>query len=150
MRNLLLTLCVAFLPMVLTAQSSAKDLTTARSSTERKAILAALRPKLSKEAGVPVSFVVEHLKVQGGWAFLRGVTKTATGGDVRWDRSPECAEVVKNGLFDGGATAALLKRVRGRWTSVVHIVGPTDVSWACWWKEYRAPRAIFDLAEDCR
>jgi hypothetical protein len=150
MKYILNFLLIVALPSMLAAQSAPKNLTTARSSLERKAILNALRPKISKEAGVSVSFVVEHLKVQGAWAFMRGVTKTASGGEVTWSRSPGYALLVKDGLFDGDGTAALLKKVRGKWTRVAHVIGPTDVAWACWWKEYGAPRAIFDAAEDCR
>jgi len=126
------------------------DLTKAAASPVRKAILDALRPRVAREAGVPVSFVVDHLKVQGAWAFMRGTTRAADGGEVPWARSPGYAELVKDGMFDGGGTAALLKKVGGRWTYVAHVIGPTDVAWACWWKEFGAPRAIFDLAEDCR
>ena len=148
MKSLFLFVSFALLAQFTHAQAVI-NLTTVRKSPERKAILDALRPTISKEAGVPVSFVVEHLKVRGSWAFMRGITKAASGGDVRWVRSPAYAELVKDGLFDGGNTAALLRKVKGRWTRVVHIIGPTDVAWTCWWKEYGAPRAVFDLAEDC-
>jgi hypothetical protein len=150
MKTFLLTLCIAALPTAVVAQSVPKDLTAARNSPERKAILAALRPTISREAGVPVTFVVEHLKVQNNWAFFRGITRAEAGGEVRWERSPAYKDLVKEGVFDGARTYALLKRVGGRWKRVVHVIGPTDVAWACWWKRYGAPRSIFDLAEDCR
>lgn len=146
----LLLLCAALLPTAILAQTTPRDLSAARRSPDRKAILDALRPIVAKEAGTPVTFVVEHLKTQGAWAYMRGVTKRADGGEVAWGRSPGYAELTKEGMFDGPGTAALLKKTGGRWKVVTHVIGPTDVAWACWWKEYGAPRAIFDLAEDCR
>lgn len=81
---------------------------------------------------------------------MRGFTKRADGGEVDWKRSPGYRDVVEDALFDGSGTAALLKKIKGRWTRAVYVVGPTDVPWVGWWKEYKAPRAIFDLAEDCQ
>ncbi len=149
MKHLLLAVCIATLPALLSAQTAPQDLSTARTSPDRKAILDALRPRLAQEAGVPVSFVVDHLKVQRGWAYFHGATKRADGGDVAWGRSFAYADMVKQGMFDGDGTSALFKKVSGHWKYVTHLIGPTDVGWSCWWKEYGAPRAIFDIAEDC-
>ncbi len=149
MKPLLLALLLLGSTTAANPQSTIRDLSTDKASPERKAILDALRPTIAEDARTPVSFVVEYLKLQGTWAFFRGSTVKADGSEVAWERSAY-ADMVKEGMFDGSGTAALLQKIGGRWKVVTYALGPTDVAWACWWKEHKAPRGIFDLAEDCQ
>ncbi len=151
MRNLFFVAMLFLFTPAVRAQGKVRDLSTDRTSSTRKAILEALRGPVSSELKQPVSFVVEVLKTDGNWAFMRGKTVAANGGEIDFGRVPAYAQLVRDGLFDGGGTAALLRRQGNTWRYATHVIGPTDVAWACWWKEYKAPRAIFDLAESgCR
>jgi hypothetical protein len=53
-------------------------------------------------------------------------------------------------MFDGDATAALLKKRDGKWKVLQFTIGPTDVPWGCWWKEFKAPKEIFSYVEKQR
>ena len=74
--------------------------TPARGSSERKAILDALRAEMRRFDARPVVFVVQHLKVQRGWAWLQ-VDPQSPDGKSRYEREP-----------------ALLRRTAGQWQVV--------------------------------
>ncbi len=74
--------------------------TPARGSTERKAILHALRSNMRRSDSRPVVFVVRHLKLQNGWAWLQ-VEPQSPDGRSRYE-----------------GEAALLQRRGGRWQVV--------------------------------
>lgn len=118
------------------------------SNVERADILNALRTGVKKELKQDVKFVVDYLKMQGNHAFLKGKVNRADGKEIDFSKTIY-AEQAEEGMFDGNSIYALLKKVNGKWKKVVHVIGPTDVAWACWWKEYKAPRQVFDHAEDC-
>ena len=138
------------LPSIRSTAQAVQDLTTKTTDSKCAAILEVLRAGVMKAVGQDVKFVVSWMKVSQGFAFFRGNTRSATGGQLPWERIPAYRDMVADGLFDGDGTSALLKLTGGKWMLVTYVIGPTDVAWACWWKEYRAPRAIFDLAEDCQ
>ena len=53
-------------------------------SPQRKAILDALRPAVERQLGVrPIEFVVEEIRVGGGWAFVRVNPQLKGGGAIR-------------------------------------------------------------------
>lgn len=66
-------------------------------SRERKQILDALRAEMMRTDPRPVVFVVEHLKVQRGWAWV-AVLPQSPDGENRYE-----------------AEAALLRNVKGKW-----------------------------------
>jgi len=88
-------------------------------SPERKAILDALRPKIEARLGKPVEFVVEEIRVGGGWAFVRVMPQRPGGGEIR---NP-------NEDMDGVHTEAFLRREGGRWVVKEYGIGSTDVWW---------------------
>lgn len=90
---------------------------------ERKAILDALRPKVEQDLGVrPVEFVVEEIRVGGGWAFVRVMPQRKGGGAIR---NP-------NGEADGVHTEAVLQINGGRWVVKDYGIGSTDVWFIEW------------------
>ncbi len=89
---------------------------------QRKAILDALRPRIERDLGVPVQFVVEEIRVGGGWAFVRVTPQRKGGGAIR-NRDPEA---------DGVHTEAFLQLSGGRWTVKDYGIGSTDVWWISW------------------
>jgi len=92
---------------------------------QRKAVLDALRPKVEAELGVrPIEFVVEEIRVGGGWAFVRANPQRKGGGVIR---NPD-----EN--MDGVHTEAILQQQGGRWVVREFGVGSTDV-WFLGWCE---------------
>lgn len=110
-------------------------------STERKAMMDAIRIPVEKELGKKAIFKVDHLKVSGSFAFMRGVPLNPNGSTMDY-RDTKYWEAKKEGMFDD-SVCALLKKKSGKWKVIAYAIGPTDVAWDGWDKEYGAPSAIF-------
>ena len=112
-------------------------------SAERARILNALRVPVAKELKRPVVFRVDHLKVRGDWAFLRGVPRQPGGKPMEYRGTPY-EQARKEGVFDDWI-CALLRRDKksGKWRVVRYVIGATDVSWSGWDVLFKAPSAIF-------
>ena len=117
--------------------------TPERGSTERKAILDALRVPVEKQLKQPVIFKLDHLMVQSGWAFLLGQPQRPDGAQVDYSGTVY-QDAVDAGAFDDGIVA-LLRNTNGKWRVTQYVIGATDVPYVDWDKKYRAPRAIFKL-----
>ncbi|HPI54088.1 MAG TPA: hypothetical protein PLU10_05300 [Chitinophagaceae bacterium] len=102
---------------------------------ERKASLQSLRLSIEKELKQPVKFVVNQLRMEKNYAFFSGQVKDAQGKDIDFRKTPY-RELVMNDMFDGDATYALLKKVKGVWKVVTYVIGPTDVAWGDWPSKY--------------
>jgi hypothetical protein len=110
-------------------------------SAERKAIMDALRPPVERELHRAVIFKVDHLKLQNGWAFIRGVPKQPDGRPINYkDTKYEAAR--REGMFDDWI-CALLRRKGTKWTVVEFVIGATDVPYEGWDREHGAPSSIF-------
>ncbi|HUC82389.1 MAG TPA: hypothetical protein VMR70_15900 [Flavisolibacter sp.] len=126
-----------------------QDLSKSLSNPERKALLEALKKGLQPQLRLKPQLVVKQLMLKEGFAYFVGQVKNGEGKSIDFTKTAYKDEV-EAGLFDGDNTNALLKKVAGRWKLLVFTIGPTDVPWGCWWKEYKAPKEIFDYAEkDC-
>jgi hypothetical protein len=111
-------------------------------SPERKAILGALRSAVRSELKKPVVFRVDHLKVQGGWAFMRGMPRQPSGKPMNYQGTPYY-EAITQGMFDDWI-CALLQKQGGEWRLVTYAIGATDVPYVGWAQQYHVPQAIFD------
>ena len=118
-----------------------KVYTPEKGSAERTAILNALRAPVERELKQKVSFSVETFNVQGAWAFLGGAPQTPDGNTPNYKNTPY-AEQEETGAFDNNIFA-VLKKTGGKWKVVTYAIGCTDVCYAIWWKDYKAPKAIF-------
>jgi len=118
-----------------------KVYTPEKGSAERTAILDALRVPVEKELKQKISFNIDDFKVQGAWAFLGGVPQTPDGNEPNYKKTPY-RQQVEDGVFDNNVFA-LLKKTGGKWKVVTYLIGCTDVCYAIWWKDYKAPKAIF-------
>lgn len=112
-----------------------------RNNPARRAILNTLRIGVQKELKRPVQFKVDHLKVQNGWAFLRGVPQQPDGKPMNY-KGTSYQEAIKLGVFDDWI-CALLRKQRGKWRVVTYAIGATDVAYDGWDKQYQAPPSIF-------
>ena len=130
-------IAAAALALSATTALAAAFSSPAAGTPERKAILDALRPGVERELGVrPIQFVVEEIRVGGGWAFVRANPQRKGGGAIR---NPD-----EN--MDGVHTEAILQRQGGRWVVREFGVGSTDV-WFLGWCS-RTPAGL--LGQWCR
>ena len=138
-----LIVCLFLLLAVFLSDAAAQgEVSTPRSGDrERRAILDALRVPVEKELGPKLVFKVDHLKVQGGWAFLRGVPQRPGGRAVDY-KGTVYAQAREDGVFDDWVCALLRKR-GGKWQVVKYVIGATDVPYVGWDEEFGAPAAIF-------
>ncbi len=104
-------------------------------------MLDALRFPVEKELKRKVIFKVDHLKVQDGWAFLRGVPREAGGKAIDY-RGTVYQQAKDDGVFDDWI-CALLRKQAGEWRVVKYVIGATDVVYENWDQEHKAPAAIF-------
>ncbi len=123
------------------AASAQEARTPAPGSAERKAVADALRAPVEKELKQKVVFKIDHLKVSGDWAFLRGVPQRPGGGRVDYSTTAY-QQRIEDGVFDDWICALLRKR-EGKWQVVKYVIGATDVVYEGWDAEYKAPPAIF-------
>ncbi len=119
--------------------------TPAKDSAERKAILSALRTPVERDLKQKIVFNAENFKVQGNWAFLGGEPQNASGGKPNY-KGTKYQAAIDAGAFDNNFFA-LLKKTGASWKVVTYAIGCTDVCYATWWKDYKAPKAIFPYTE---
>ena len=120
--------------------------TPEKGSAERTAIFNVLRVPVEKELKQKVQFSVEHLNVQGVWAFFDGAIKNAAGGEPNF-KGTEYQKRIDVDAFDNNIFA-LLKQTGGKWKIVTYQIGCTDVCYLPWAKDYKAPRSIFPQIEN--
>ncbi|HEY8559361.1 MAG TPA: hypothetical protein VIL74_03075 [Pyrinomonadaceae bacterium] len=115
--------------------------TPEKGSAERTAILEALRAPVEKDLKQKISFNIDDFNVQGAWAYLGGAPQTADGREPNYKNTRYWSQV-DSGAFDNNVFA-LLKKTGGKWKVVAYLIGCTDVCYATWWKDHKAPKAIF-------
>jgi hypothetical protein len=144
LKKLLISLSIILIPAC--AAVAQKVYTPEKGSAERAAVLNALRVPVEKRLKQKISFNVETFNVQEGvWAFLSGEPLSTDGGRPNYKNTPY-AEAVEAGAFDNNFFA-LLKKTGGKWKVVTYAIGCTDVCYAGWWKDYKAPKAVFPYTE---
>jgi len=118
-----LVLALAAFALSATAALAVSFTSPGAGTPQRKAVLDALRPGVEAELGVrPIEFVVEEIRVGGGWAFVRATPQRKGGGAIR---NPD-----EN--MDGVHTEAVLQLSGGRWVVREFGVGSSDVWWVGW------------------
>ncbi|MDP2232812.1 MAG: alpha/beta fold hydrolase [Actinomycetota bacterium] len=118
-------------------------------SEERKAILNALRPVIERDLGQKVIFEVSDLAAKEDFVFAAVVPRKPSGAKIDYSKT-RYASLLRQGWFDGGSDAdvfALLRFQKGTWHVMTFVIGPTDVAYVSWWREYGAPKAIFPHTE---
>src|SRR5436190_1076754 len=73
----------------------------------RKTILDALRPSIEKDLGQKVIFKVDIMRVYQGWAFLHVHPIQPNSKPIDFAKT-KYKEALKEGMFDGDSTYALL------------------------------------------
>lgn len=107
----------------------------------RKGIVDVARQSAEQRLSREVKLRVRQLAVDGAWAFLFAEMQGPDGKPVDYAGTP-LAQAAREGVVSR-AFAALLHREGSRWTITVSAVGPTDVAWQGWSREYDAPAQLF-------
>lgn len=141
-RHLLKSIGIALVCQVLPATAQAV-VQPPRGSTLRKDILDGVRSVFEVETNGEVEFVVRRLNVLSGWAFGDVTLQRPGGRPIDWKRT-KFAEAHADGAFDPAGSFFLARRTNQGWRVITFAVGPTDIAWDTWDKEYGAPRAVFD------
>jgi hypothetical protein len=137
---------LAFLTIFVVNEAVSQSVyTPEKGSPERKAILNALRVSVERELKQPIVFATDNFKVQGTWAFVSGTPQSPSGGPPNY-KGTKYAEAQREGFFDNNFFA-LLKKTAGKWNVSIYAIGCTDVCYTEWWRQYRAPKAIFPYTE---
>lgn len=132
--------------LVLLATVGFSQTTPKQGSADRKAIMDGLRIPIEKDLKQKVIFQVNHLKMQGNWAFFSGKNLTTTGKAINY-RKTKYKEAIESDAFDDW-TCALLKKEGKKWKVVNFAIGATDVVWDGWYEQYKAPKSIFPYPKD--
>ena len=116
----------------------------AKGSSERAAILDALRPAVEAEMRGSVEFVVTTMRATPNWAFMQVEPQRPGGGAIDLSQTGFRDDV---DMMDGSTVFALVSFQSGRWNLVDHVVGPTDVAYAGWSERYGVPARLLGLGE---
>jgi hypothetical protein len=108
---------------------------------ERGPILEALRSTAEHDLGQPVRFIVDRLRIGGGFAALRGRTVRPDGGKINYLKTRHKA-AVEAGAFDD-QIVALLQKEGGRWSVLECDIGDTDWPGDHWLYQHRVPYDLF-------
>ena len=119
--------------------------TPEKGTPERKEILDALRLPVERELKQKIVFTADTFNVLGNWTFIFGTMRSPEGGQPDFSRT-KYAQAQRDGFFDNNFQA-LLKKSAGKWSVVKYQIGCTDVCYTEWWKQYRAPKAVFPYTD---
>ena len=112
----------------------------------RKTLFNVMRPAFEKELKQKVIFQVQQIRLYRNWAFVGGRPLQPNQKPIDYRKTAHQADI-DNGAFDDGY-CALLHKINGQWKLVTHNIGATDVVYAEWWREFKAPKPVFPYTED--
>lgn len=98
----------------------------ARGTAERAELMNTVRPLVEARVGPPVEFVIDRLRVAGGWAFAIAAPQRPGGAAIDMAQTVYREQI---DYMDGLQTYVLMRHAYGRWNVVDFAVGPTDVFW---------------------
>ena len=137
------TACFLALALISVAPAQSKVVKPGAGSALRKEILNGLRPAIEKDLKQKVIFKVDELRVYDGWAYAHVHPLQPNSKPIDF-RKTHYNELIKDGIFDGDSTYALLRLSKGKWVVKTFAIGPTDVVWSGWMGEpYNAPKTVF-------
>lgn len=114
-------------------------------SSERVALMNALRDAVRGDMGGDPILVVRDLRSNGDWAFGVMEPTWAGGRRIAPEKTPLYQRTRDRDGLDGLRTEAIWRRDGARWRVEAHSIGATDV----WWGEYCASMP-FGLLPGCR
>jgi hypothetical protein len=129
-------------------EAKGKITTFAKNSDERKFLMDILRVPVQRELHVPIQFVVQELRVLDNWAFLTAEPIRKDGKEIDYTKT-KYRVAYEEGAFDSQMNA-IFKKTNNQWELLGYQIGATDVAYACWWKEYHAPKNLMPYSEECQ
>jgi hypothetical protein len=131
------------LPVCVSIAFAQKTYTPEKGSTERAAILNALRVPVERSLKQKIQFSINNFRVRGNWAFLDGTPQNSSGGKPNY-KNTQYQDAIDAEAFDNNFFA-LLRKTGGKWRVVKYQIGCTDVCYLPWIEYYKAPKAIFPM-----
>ncbi|WP_164909278.1 hypothetical protein [Mycobacteroides franklinii] len=112
-----------------------------------KPALTDLDAKFGQSVQLVISSKYETFRISddGRWAFVYAKMRNANGGPVAY-LDPEDAEAAKHGAKSQQYAGLLQRGDTGQWTLITSSIGPTDVPWVTWSRDYSAPPELFPAA----
>jgi hypothetical protein len=115
-------------------------------SSERAAVLAALRVPLEKDLGQPVDFDVRYVNANDRFANVIALPVQPDGQPIDYLKIEKYHDWATSGAFEE-EVIALLEFRDGRWRVLEWVIGPTDVSWEPWNAKYGLPTGLWAAPE---
>ena len=118
---------------------SAAPVVPKKDSKEFREIMAAVSDPVEDAVHQPVTFKINHIKMENGWAFVDALPLTKAGKRINYagtmfeDWIEEADEVLW----------VLLRYKRNRWYIVQKEFFTTEATWVDWPQYFRAPAGIF-------
>lgn len=113
-----------------------------RTDPQRRLLLDALRPRIERDLGSPVVFVVRQMRIGGNYAFLSAEAQRPNGIRINARNTP-FGRKNPEGLefWDCCQLQAVFQKINGRWQVLDSAIGATDV----WYIEYcdTVPNGLF-------
>jgi len=122
------------------AQSSPHALKS--DTADSRAILSLAYTAIDRNLGKPATLDVRQLQALGDWAFLRAYMTGPHGESISYEGTAYADSAAAGGVSQ--TYVALLRQQQSSWKIVVDRIGPTDVIWETWSKDYGAPSALFE------
>lgn len=105
----------------------------------RTEILSVVRDPIEDALHQEVSFKINHLVMQDGWAFLDAVPLTKDGKAMNYKGT-----MFEEWVDEADEVLWILLRNKGeRWYIVEKVFFTTDATWVEWPRYFRAPQGIF-------
>lgn len=112
------------------------------SPTESAVTQRAVDDIASQLNGKKAKLEVKTFKTSGVWAFLDAKMKEPNGDPFSYARTPLEVDAA-HGAASGNYVGLFREGADGTWQVIKSRVGPTDVAWVGWDKQYGAPSDLF-------
>jgi hypothetical protein len=109
----------------------------------KKAALDALRVPVEKKLTIPIQFEVNDYITSGNFAFAFLTLKHKDGSKMDYKGTPYERQFRLGGSISDNVFG-LFKYENGVWKILTYSLGPTDVPYINWEKEYNAPKELFE------
>lgn len=122
------------------AQQHAMDVV--RGDPDRRLLLDAIRPTLSRLLDGPVHFGVRELRRFGDFAFGVLQPRWAERQPIDWSAT-RYRDRLEDPNFRNGITFVLWRRLAGGWKVEEYAIGVPDAAWRGWRQRYGLPEILF-------
>jgi hypothetical protein len=109
---------------------------------EQHAVVDAAQAHATQELGKPVKLAIKKFSTEQQWAFVHATMLDPNGQAFSYAGTSYAADA-EAGIKSTSYAALLQKTDDGTWRIVAERIGPTDMAWADWSKEYGAPATLF-------